>query len=73
VLGAIVNKPLAVLIRGLLSAERSGSSLIVYGLFLILAIIFMPRGLAGVMHTIYNKLSRKSGQERSGGNQGDAA
>lgn len=62
VLGALVNKPLAVLIRGFLSAERSGSSLIVYGSFLILAIIFMPRGLAGVLHTIYDKLSRKSTQ-----------
>jgi branched-chain amino acid transport system permease protein len=62
VLGALVNKPLAVLIRGFLSAERSGSSLIVYGSFLILAIIFMPRGLAGVLHTIYDKLSRKATQ-----------
>lgn len=73
VLGALVNKPLAVLIRGFLSAERSGSSLIVYGSFLILAIIFMPRGLAGVMHNFYNKLSRKFGQDQNGGNQGGAA
>ena len=73
VLGAIVNKPLAVLIRGFLSAERSGSSLIVYGSFLILAIMFMPRGLAGVLHTIYNKLTRKSTEGSSGGSQSGSA
>jgi branched-chain amino acid transport system permease protein len=56
VLGAFVNKPLADLTRGLLSTTRSGSSLIVYGSFLILAILFMPRGLAGVLHTLYLKL-----------------
>jgi len=73
VLGALVNKPLAVLIRGFLSAERSGSSLIVYGSFLVLAILFMPRGLTGILHTLYNKLTRKSAQDKSGGDQGGAA
>ena len=73
VLGAIVNKPLAVLIRGFLSAERSGSSLIVYGSFLILAIMFMPRGLAGVFHTIYDKLTRKSTESKTGGSQSGSA
>ena len=73
VLGAIVNKPLAVLIRGFLSAERSGSSLIVYGSFLILAIMFMPRGLAGVFHTIHDKLTRKSTESKSGGSQSGSA
>jgi branched-chain amino acid transport system permease protein len=56
VVGAFLNKPLADLLRGLLSAERSGASLIVYGLFLVLAILFMPRGLTGVLHDIYLKL-----------------
>jgi len=59
ILGAIVNKPLADLVRGFLSAERSGSSLIVYGSFLILVILFMPRGLAGVLHTVYLKLRHR--------------
>ncbi len=66
VLGALVNKPLAMLIRGFLSAERSGTSLIVYGLFLILAILFLPRGLAGVMQSVYTRLSRRSRQEIGG-------
>ena len=73
VLGALVNKPLAVLIRGFLSAERSGTSLIVYGSFLILAIMFMPRGLAGVLHSIYNKLTRQSTESKSGGSQSGSA
>ncbi len=55
-LGALVNKPLAELIRGFLSVSRSGSSLIVYGSFLVLAILFMPRGIAGVLYTPYQKL-----------------
>lgn len=59
VLGALVNKPLAEIIRGSLAAGRSGTSLIVYGSFLVLAIMFMPRGLAGVFHTIYLKLTRR--------------
>lgn len=59
VLGALVNKPLAELIRGFLAAGRSGTSLIVYGSFLVLAILFMPHGLAGVFHTLYVKLTRR--------------
>ncbi len=59
VLGAFVNKPLAELTRGLLSTSRSGSSLIVYGSFLILAILFLPRGLTGVLHYFYLKLRNR--------------
>ncbi len=55
VLGGILNKPLAELIRGLLAGGRSGSTLIVYGSFLVLAILFMPRGVTGVLHNIYLK------------------
>ena len=60
ILGALLNKPIAELVRGSLSAERGGISLIVYGSFLILSILFLPRGLAGVLHTIYLKLLRRS-------------
>lgn len=59
ILGAVLNKPLAELIRGFLAAGRSGSSLIVYGSFLIIAILFMPRGLTGVLHIAYRKLQRR--------------
>jgi ABC-type branched-subunit amino acid transport system permease subunit len=64
-LGALINKPLAELIRGFLSFSRDGSSLIVYGSFLILAILFMPRGIAGVLYTPYLKLrARILGKEK---------
>lgn len=59
VLGGILNKPLAELIRGMLSGGRSGTTLIVYGLFLVLAIIFMPRGVTGVLHGVYLRLRRR--------------
>ncbi|MGW8250314.1 MAG: branched-chain amino acid ABC transporter permease [Anaerolineales bacterium] len=60
ILGALVNKPIAELIRGFLAEERSGITLIVYGLFLITSIMFMPRGLAGVLHTLYTKIKSPS-------------
>ena len=60
ILGALVNKPIAELIRGFLAGERSGITLIVYGLFLVTSIMFMPRGLAGVFHTLYMKIKPSS-------------
>jgi branched-chain amino acid transport system permease protein len=59
VVGALVNKPLAELIRGTLTAGRSGSTLIVYGAFLVMAILFMPRGITGLIHGLYLKLRRR--------------
>jgi branched-chain amino acid transport system permease protein len=56
ILGAFLNKPLAELIRGFLSAQTSGTSLIIYGSFLILAILFLPRGIAGAIQDLYHKL-----------------
>lgn len=59
VIGALVNKPLAELIRGLLTSGRSGSTLIVYGAFLVLAILFMPRGITGLIQGWYLRLRRR--------------
>lgn len=59
VLGGVLNKPLAEFIRGTLSAGRSGTTLIVYGAFLIVAILFMPRGVTGVLHTLYLRLRQR--------------
>ncbi|MFC1959307.1 branched-chain amino acid ABC transporter permease [Chloroflexota bacterium] len=59
VLGGILNKPLAEFIRGALSGGRSGTTLIVYGSFLILAILLMPRGVTGVLHHFYLKWQRR--------------
>mgnify|MGYP001190446233 FL=1 len=59
VLGGILNKPLAEFIRGTLSAGRSGTTLIVYGSFLVIAILFMPRGVTGVVHSLYLRVRRR--------------
>jgi branched-chain amino acid transport system permease protein len=67
ILGAFLNKPLAELIRGMLSAQTSGSSLIIYGSFLILSILFLPRGIAGALHDLYNKIFPHSADDLPGG------
>jgi branched-chain amino acid transport system permease protein len=56
IVGALLNKPFAEIMRGALAEGRSGNSLIVYGSFLILTIMFMPRGVTGVLHTIYRRI-----------------
>ena len=67
VLGGVLNKPFAELIRGTLTAGRSGTILIVYGAFLILAILFMPHGVTGVLHNVYEKWRLRQVNKRSGG------
>ncbi|MFN2235491.1 MAG: branched-chain amino acid ABC transporter permease [Anaerolineales bacterium] len=66
VVGALLNKPFAEIMRGILTEGRPGSSLIVYGSFLILTIMFMPRGVTGVLHTIYRKLINRYEIEEQG-------
>ena len=68
ILGGVLNKPFVELIRGLLSAERSGSTLIVYGSFLIIAILFLPQGLTGLVHKAYLKLRSRITTHESQGN-----
>jgi len=67
ILGALINKPLAEFVRGFFSAQTSGSSLIIYGSFLILAILFLPRGIAGVVHDWYVKWRRRVMDNLPGG------
>jgi len=62
-LGGLVNKPIAELIRGFLAEGTSGISLIVYGGFLIASIMFMPQGLAGLLHKLYLRLTRSAPQK----------
>ena len=59
IVGSLLNKPLVELIRGFLAGGRGGTTLIVYGTFLILAIIFMPRGVTGLLHTLYLRIRRR--------------
>jgi branched-chain amino acid transport system permease protein len=62
-LGSLLNKPFIEIIRGVLSGGRAGATLIVYGLFLITTVLFMPQGVTGVMHRLYERLiSRFNGQ-----------
>ncbi len=65
VLGGVLNKPIVEFLRGFLAAERSGSSLIVYGSFLIAVILFMPRGVTGVFHDFYLKLRSRFTNEQA--------
>jgi branched-chain amino acid transport system permease protein len=69
IIGALINKPLAELLRGYLSSTTSGSTLIVYGTFLILSILFMPKGIAGVLHTIYLKWRHSVEKSQLGGDK----
>jgi branched-chain amino acid transport system permease protein len=73
ILGAFLYKPLAELMRGLLSAERAGSSLIVYGSFLIFSILFMPKGITGVVHYFYRKLRTRLMVNQPGGTEDGTA
>ena len=69
IIGALINKPLAELIRGVLSSTTSGSTLIVYGAFLILSVLFMPKGVTGVLHTLYLKWRRGIEKSQLGGDE----
>lgn len=63
-LGALLNKPVAEIVRAVLASGRSGISQIVYGSFLIVTILFLPYGVTGVIHNIYEKLTRKYQENR---------
>jgi len=71
IVGGVLNKPFSEFIRGTLTAGRSGSTLIVYGTFLILAILFMPRGVTGVLHNFYLKWRRRYTQNRAKEDEND--
>lgn len=66
ILGSLLNKPLVEIIRGFLSGGRGGTTLIVYGSFLILAILFMPRGVTGLLHTLYERLRQRWLRDEAG-------
>lgn len=64
ILGSFLNKPLSEFVRGAFSADRGGVTLIIYGLSLMLFILFLPNGIAGVLRRIYIYLSRKNHNPR---------
>ncbi len=56
IIGALLNKPLVEILRGSLAGVRAGSTLIIYGVFLIGFILFLPKGITGLIHNLYLKL-----------------
>lgn len=59
ILGAILNKPVVELVRGYFSVSRAGTTLIIYGVFLMVFIIFLPRGLIGLLERPYRRLRQR--------------
>jgi branched-chain amino acid transport system permease protein len=59
ILGAFLLTPLDVLLRGWLGGISAGLNFIVYGLVLMVAVTYFPRGLAGWVRKWYGPLLRK--------------
>lgn len=60
ILGSLLNKPIAELVRGAFSAERGGVTLIVYGVFLMSFILFLPKGVTGLIRKLYEKIINRA-------------
>ncbi len=59
ILGAILNKPFVELIRGFFSVSRAGTTLMIYGVFLMIFILFLPRGVIGLLEPPYRRFRQK--------------
>ncbi len=60
IIGAIINKPVAELIRSLLTGQPAGISLVLYGLFLISFVLFLPKGIGGwIQQGPYQRFRRR--------------
>lgn len=53
IVGAILNKPIAELVRARFAAENAGVTLIVYGTFIMTFALFLPRGISGWLQKLY--------------------
>ena len=59
IIGAVLNKPLIELTRIWFIGQAAGVSLVIYGLFLIIFILFLPKGITNwIKHGPYAKLCR---------------
>ncbi len=59
VIGAFILIPLDVLLRGYLGGISAGLNFIVYGIVLVVAVIYFPRGVAGWLKTWYEPFLRR--------------
>lgn len=58
-LGSIVLRPTKDVLRGMLGGQADAYYLIVYGLILIVAILLLPKGIAGVMEAAHRRYFSK--------------
>jgi branched-chain amino acid transport system permease protein len=66
ILGAFMLTPLDVFLRGWLGGVTAGLNFIVYGLVLMVAVVYIPRGIAGWLMTWYKPfLEKLPGGKRS--------
>ncbi len=71
IIGAFILIPLDVLLRGYLGGISAGLNFIVYGIVLVVAVIYFPHGAAGWLRTWYEPLLRRlPGSDQSGGGEG---
>jgi branched-chain amino acid transport system permease protein len=71
IIGSFILTPLDVLLRGYLGGISAGLNFIVYGIVLIVAVIYFPHGAAGWLRTWYEPLLRRlPGSDQSGGGEG---
>ena len=61
VFGALIIVPLSELLRGLLSQSTSGLHLVIYGIIVIIVILYFPSGVSGAISRAASKLSLAAG------------
>ena len=54
-LGAAILKPLSEMMRSLFGGGKAGLHLVIYGALMIIAILFFPGGLTGILQRLHNK------------------
>jgi branched-chain amino acid transport system permease protein len=61
VFGALIIVPLSELLRGLLSQSTSGLHLVIYGIIVIIVILYFPSGISGAISRAASSLSPRAG------------
>jgi branched-chain amino acid transport system permease protein len=61
VFGALIIVPLSELLRGLLSQSTSGLHLVIYGIIVIIVILYFPSGVSGAISRVTSRFSLAAG------------